>query len=91
LPYDGLENHLHVRRRSRHSHPTSSPWFDPEVYAAQVAAARTFTIYEDIEKLIKMGKIKGGSLDCAVVIKGDKIISKEPLRLCRRIRPAQDS
>jgi UDP-3-O-[3-hydroxymyristoyl] N-acetylglucosamine deacetylase/3-hydroxyacyl-[acyl-carrier-protein] dehydratase len=46
----------------------------------QVAAARTFTIYEDIEELLKLGKIKGGSLDCAVVIKGDKIISKEPLR-----------
>ena len=26
------------------------------------------------------GKIRGGSLDCAVVIKGDKIMSKEPLR-----------
>jgi UDP-3-O-[3-hydroxymyristoyl] N-acetylglucosamine deacetylase/3-hydroxyacyl-[acyl-carrier-protein] dehydratase len=37
-------------------------------------------VYEDIEELLKMGKIKGGSLDCAVVIKGDKIISKEPLR-----------
>ncbi len=53
---------------------------DPEVYMTQVAAARTFTIYEDIEELLKLGKIKGGSLDCAVVIKGDKIISKEPLR-----------
>jgi len=53
---------------------------DPEIYATQIAAARTFTIYEDIEELIKMGKIKGGSLDCAVVLKGDKIISKEPLR-----------
>jgi UDP-3-O-[3-hydroxymyristoyl] N-acetylglucosamine deacetylase/3-hydroxyacyl-[acyl-carrier-protein] dehydratase len=46
----------------------------------QIAAARTFTVYEDIEALIKMGKIKGGSLDCAVVIKGDKILSKEGLR-----------
>jgi UDP-3-O-[3-hydroxymyristoyl] N-acetylglucosamine deacetylase/3-hydroxyacyl-[acyl-carrier-protein] dehydratase len=27
-----------------------------------------------------MGKIQGGSLDCAVVIKGDKVMSKEPLR-----------
>jgi UDP-3-O-[3-hydroxymyristoyl] N-acetylglucosamine deacetylase/3-hydroxyacyl-[acyl-carrier-protein] dehydratase len=53
---------------------------DPDSYMTQVAAARTFTIYEDIEELIKLGKIKGGSLDCAVVIKGDKIISKEPLR-----------
>jgi len=53
---------------------------DPDTYITQVAAARTFTIYEDIEELIKLGKIKGGSLDCAIVIKGDKIISKEPLR-----------
>ncbi len=53
---------------------------DPDVYLTQIAAARTFTIYEDIEELLKLGKIKGGSLDCAVVIKGDKIISKEPLR-----------
>ncbi len=53
---------------------------DPEVYQSQIAAARTFTIYEEIEELLKLGKIKGGSLDCAVVLKGDKIISKEPLR-----------
>ena len=54
--------------------------FDPDSYMTQIAAARTFTIYEDIEELLKLGKIKGGSLDCAVVIKGDKIISKEGLR-----------
>jgi len=53
---------------------------DPDTYITQVAAARTFTVYEDIEELIKLGKIKGGSLDCAIVIKGDKIISKDPLR-----------
>jgi UDP-3-O-[3-hydroxymyristoyl] N-acetylglucosamine deacetylase / 3-hydroxyacyl-[acyl-carrier-protein] dehydratase len=53
---------------------------DPDIYMSQIAAARTFTIYEDIEELLKLGKIKGGSLDCAVVIRGDKIISKEPLR-----------
>lgn len=53
---------------------------DPDSYITQIAASRTFTIYEDIEELLKLGKIKGGSLDCAVVIKGDKIISKEPLR-----------
>jgi len=52
----------------------------PDVFATQIAAARTFTVYEDIEPLIQMGKIKGGSLDCAVILRGDKIISKEPLR-----------
>src|SRR5690606_4389815 len=41
---------------------------------------RTFTIYEDIEPLLKMGKIQGGSLDSAIVIKGNQILSKEPLR-----------
>ena len=53
---------------------------DPEVYMTQIAAARTFTIYEDIEELLKLGKIRGGSLDSAIVLKGDKIMSKEPLR-----------
>ena len=53
---------------------------DPDVYITQIAASRTFTIFEDIEELLKLGKIKGGSLDCAIVIKGDKIISKDPLR-----------
>ena len=53
---------------------------DPETYAQEIAKARTFTPYEDIEPLIKLGKIKGGTLDCAIVIKGDKILSNEPLR-----------
>lgn len=53
---------------------------DPEIFVAQIAPARTFTVYEDIEELLKLGKIQGGSLDSAIVIKGDKILSKEPLR-----------
>jgi UDP-3-O-[3-hydroxymyristoyl] N-acetylglucosamine deacetylase / 3-hydroxyacyl-[acyl-carrier-protein] dehydratase len=53
---------------------------DPEVYEREIARARTFTFYEDIEELIKKGKIKGGSLDSAIVIKDDKVMSKEPLR-----------
>ncbi len=53
---------------------------DSESYVQEISKARTFTVYEDIEPLIKMGKIKGGTLDCAIVIKGDKILSNEPLR-----------
>lgn len=53
---------------------------DADEYMANIAPARTFTIYEDIEELLKLGKIQGGSLDSAIVIKGDKILSKEPLR-----------
>jgi UDP-3-O-[3-hydroxymyristoyl] N-acetylglucosamine deacetylase/3-hydroxyacyl-[acyl-carrier-protein] dehydratase len=53
---------------------------DIESYITHISAARTFTVYEDIEELIKLGKIKGGTLDSAIVIKGDKILTKEPLR-----------
>ena len=80
LPFDGLKiSCTSADDRGIHTQHLSLT-VDPDVYVTQIAAARTFTIYEDIEELIKLGKIKGGSLDCAVVIKGDKIISKEPLR-----------
>jgi UDP-3-O-[3-hydroxymyristoyl] N-acetylglucosamine deacetylase/3-hydroxyacyl-[acyl-carrier-protein] dehydratase len=80
LPFDGLKiSCTSADDRGIHTQHLSLT-IDPEVYITQVAAARTFTIYEDIEELLKMGKIKGGSLDSAIVIKGDKIISKEPLR-----------
>ena len=80
LPYDGLKiTCTSADDRGIHTQHLSLT-IDPDVYVTQVAASRTFTVYEDIEGLLKMGKIKGGSLDCAVVIKGDKIMSKEPLR-----------
>lgn len=80
LPFDGLKiSCTSADDRGIHTQHLSLT-IDPEVYITQVAAARTFTIYEDIEELLKLGKIKGGSLDSAIVIKGDKIISKEPLR-----------
>jgi UDP-3-O-[3-hydroxymyristoyl] N-acetylglucosamine deacetylase / 3-hydroxyacyl-[acyl-carrier-protein] dehydratase len=80
IPYDGLKiSCTSADDRGIHTQHLSLE-IDPDVYVAQVAPARTFTIYEDIEELLKLGKIRGGSLDCAVVIKGDKVISKEPLR-----------
>ncbi len=80
LPYDGFKvTCTSTDQKAVHTQHLSID-IDPDAYATQIAAARTFTIYEEIEPLLKMGKIKGGSLDCAVVIKGDKILSKEPLR-----------
>jgi UDP-3-O-[3-hydroxymyristoyl] N-acetylglucosamine deacetylase/3-hydroxyacyl-[acyl-carrier-protein] dehydratase len=80
LPYDGLKiTCTSADDRGIHTQHLSID-IEPEIYAAQIAPARTFTIYEDIEELLKLGKIQGGSLDSAIVIKGDKIISKEPLR-----------
>ena len=80
LPHDGFRiTCTSADDRGIHTQHLSLD-LDPETYVAQVAPARTFTIYEDIEELLKLGKIKGGSLDSAIVIKGDKIVSKEPLR-----------
>jgi UDP-3-O-[3-hydroxymyristoyl] N-acetylglucosamine deacetylase/3-hydroxyacyl-[acyl-carrier-protein] dehydratase len=80
LPHDGLKiTCTSADDRGIHTQHLSLD-IDPESYAAQIAPARTFTIYEDIEELLKLGKIQGGSLDSAIVIKGDKILSKEPLR-----------
>ncbi|TVP80095.1 MAG: bifunctional UDP-3-O-[3-hydroxymyristoyl] N-acetylglucosamine deacetylase/3-hydroxyacyl-ACP dehydratase [Puniceicoccaceae bacterium] len=80
LPHDGFRiTCTSADDRGIHTQHLSLD-IDPETYIAQVAPARTFTIYEDIEELLKLGKIKGGSLDSAIVIKGDKIVSKEPLR-----------
>ncbi|HEX4083380.1 MAG TPA: bifunctional UDP-3-O-[3-hydroxymyristoyl] N-acetylglucosamine deacetylase/3-hydroxyacyl-ACP dehydratase [Chthoniobacteraceae bacterium] len=52
----------------------------PEIYEKQIAPARTFVYYEDVKPLMDKGLIKGGSLESAIVIRGDSVLSKEPLR-----------
>ena len=42
--------------------------------------SRTFCLYEDIEKLKKIGLGKGGSLENAIVVKGNMILNEEGLR-----------
>lgn len=80
LPYDGFKvTCTSADDRGIHTQHLSID-LDPDRYISDIAPARTFTVYEDIEPLLKMGKIQGGSLDSAIVIKGDQILSKEPLR-----------
>src|ERR1700734_2086432 len=52
----------------------------PEIYAKEIAPARTFVFYEDVKPLMDKGLIRGGSLENAVVVRGDSVLSKEPLR-----------
>ena len=52
----------------------------PETYEKEIAAARTFVYYEDIAPLMEKGLIKGGTLEAAVVIRGETLLSKQPLR-----------
>jgi len=51
-----------------------------ETFDRELSKARTFCLYEEIEALMKANLIVGGSLDNAVVIKGDAVLSKEGLR-----------
>ncbi len=52
----------------------------PEAWEREVSSARTFCFFEEIEFLIKNGLIKGGSLENAVVIRDDAVLTNEPLR-----------
>jgi UDP-3-O-[3-hydroxymyristoyl] N-acetylglucosamine deacetylase/3-hydroxyacyl-[acyl-carrier-protein] dehydratase len=52
----------------------------PETYEKEICAARTFVYYEDVKPLLEKGLIKGGSLESAVVIRGNETMSKEPMR-----------
>jgi len=53
---------------------------EPQTFETQISSARTFAFYEEIQYLIDKGLIKGGSLENAVLIRGDSILSTEPLR-----------
>ncbi len=52
----------------------------PAIYEKEIAPARTFVFYEDVKPLMDKGLIQGGSLENAVVIRGESVLSKEPLR-----------
>ena len=41
---------------------------DPEIFLNEIAPARTFCLYEEIEPLIAAGLIKGGEVDNAIVV-----------------------
>ena len=59
----------------------------PENFKTEISPCRTFSLYEEVSMLMDRGLIKGGSLDNAVIIKGDAVFSKEglffPDEMCR--------
>ncbi len=46
----------------------------------EIIESRTFCLFEDIQKIKKIGLAKGGSLDNAVVVDNDKVLNKNGLR-----------
>jgi len=64
--------------------PLGTQYYSGEIttdeFFENLSAARTLCDYKDLEQLIAMGLVKGGSLDNAIVIHDGAIISKEGLR-----------
>src|SRR5438874_5259280 len=52
----------------------------PSVFEREIAPARTVVYYEDVQPLMEKNLIKGGSLENAIVVRGEAVLSKEPLR-----------
>ena len=80
LPYNGFKvscTNVGPGGRFTQYHSTE---ITPEIYAKEIAPARTFVFYEDVKPLLDKGLIKGGSLENAVVVKGDSLLSREPMR-----------
>lgn len=51
-----------------------------ETFKSEISRARTFGFLHEVEQLRKMGLARGGSLDNAVVIDGDKVMNEGGLR-----------
>jgi UDP-3-O-[3-hydroxymyristoyl] N-acetylglucosamine deacetylase/3-hydroxyacyl-[acyl-carrier-protein] dehydratase len=79
-PYDGLK----VAYAIDYQHPALGRQvielvLGPEQFESQVAPARTFCFEQEVEALRKAGLIKGGGLDCALVV-GAAGVLNGPLR-----------
>jgi UDP-3-O-[3-hydroxymyristoyl] N-acetylglucosamine deacetylase/3-hydroxyacyl-[acyl-carrier-protein] dehydratase len=53
---------------------------DAATFEKEIAPARTFVFYEEVKPLMDKGLIKGGSLENALVVRGEQVLSKEALR-----------
>jgi len=51
-----------------------------DIFRAEIAPCRTFTLYKEIAPLIEKGILKNAALDCGVVIDGDRVLNPEGVR-----------
>jgi UDP-3-O-[3-hydroxymyristoyl] N-acetylglucosamine deacetylase/3-hydroxyacyl-[acyl-carrier-protein] dehydratase len=79
-PYDGFKVTCTSADQQGRFTQFFSVELNPKTWEKEIAHARTFCFYEEIEFLFKNGLIKGGSLENAVVIREDAVLTNEPLR-----------
>jgi UDP-3-O-[3-hydroxymyristoyl] N-acetylglucosamine deacetylase/3-hydroxyacyl-[acyl-carrier-protein] dehydratase len=80
FPYDGFKITCTSSDRGGRFTQFFSTEVTPQTWDKELAHARTFCFYEEIEFLIRNGLIKGGSLENAIVIRDDAVLTNEPLR-----------
>ena len=76
---------FHITYRIAFDHPLIGEQefsFDPEraSYEREIAPARTFGFFEEVEMLRKSGLVRGGSLENAVVLTREGVMNPEGLR-----------
>lgn len=81
LPYDGyrISYTLNYPETKILKSQYFSVAIDTETFKKEIAPCRTFSLYEEVSALMDRGLIKGASLDNAVVIKDEVILSKDGL------------
>lgn len=80
FPHDGFKVSCTNANHTGYFTQYFSTEVTPETYPKDIAKARTFVFYEEVQPLLEKGLIKGGSLENAVVIRGDSLLSKDPVR-----------
>src|SRR6185312_11281863 len=53
---------------------------DPETFRGELARARSFCLLDDIDRMRAAGFARGGSLDNAIVVSGDRVLNAGGLR-----------
>lgn len=81
LPYDGFRISFTIK----YDEPvlgTQYASFDinPQTFEEELATARTFVLWDDVERLRAQGLIKGGTMDNAIVVGPQGILNEAPLR-----------
>jgi UDP-3-O-[3-hydroxymyristoyl] N-acetylglucosamine deacetylase/3-hydroxyacyl-[acyl-carrier-protein] dehydratase len=81
LPYNGFKVTFTIEYRNPYIGVQHASFdLSPELFVSEIAPARTFVLWSDVELLKAQGLIKGGSLDNAIAVKEDGIVNDVPLR-----------
>jgi UDP-3-O-[3-hydroxymyristoyl] N-acetylglucosamine deacetylase/3-hydroxyacyl-[acyl-carrier-protein] dehydratase len=81
LPYNGFKVTFTIEYQNPHIGIQHASFdLSPELFVNEIAPARTFVLWSDVELLKAQGLIKGGSLDNAIAVNGDGIVNNVPLR-----------